>query len=86
MSVFVNHSCDPDVGFPGQLVCVAMRAIRSGEELCHDYAMERSDTYMLDCHCGSPLCRGKVSGEDWKLPERRQRDGDYLSIYIRTKF
>lgn len=86
MSVFINHSCDPNVGFRGQVVYVAMRDIAAGEELCHDYAMERSDHYHLDCHCGSPLCRGKVSGEDWKLPELQNRYGDYFSIYLRRKF
>jgi SET domain-containing protein len=86
MSVFINHSCDPNVGFRGQVVYVALRNIRAGEELCHDYAKERSDDYALDCRCGSPLCRGKVSGKDWELPELQQRYGDYFSIYIRNKF
>ena len=86
MSVFINHSCDPNVGFRGQVVYVAMRDISAGEELCHDYSMERSDHYLLDCHCGSPLCRGKVTGQDWKIPELQQRYGDYFSIYIRNKF
>ena len=86
MSVFINHSCDPNVGFRGQVVYVAMRDIKAGEELCHDYSMERSDDYALDCHCGSALCRGKVTGQDWKLPELQQRYGDYFSIYIRNKF
>ncbi len=86
MSVFINHSCDPNVGFRGQVVYVAMRDIKAGEELCHDYSMERSDDYTLDCHCGSALCRGKVTGQDWKLPELQQRYGEYFSIYIRNKF
>ena len=86
MSVYINHSCDPNVGFRGQVVYVAMRDIAAGEELCHDYAMERSDDYSLDCRCGSPMCRGKVSGEDWKLPELQIRYGDYFSIYLRRKF
>ncbi len=86
MSVFINHSCDPNVGFRGQVVYVAMRDISAGEELCHDYSMERSDAYRLDCHCGSPLCRGKVTGQDWKLPELQARYGDYFSVYIRNKF
>ena len=86
MSVLINHSCDPNVGFRGQVVYVAMRNIRPGEELCHDYSMERADNYLLDCHCGSALCRGKVTGQDWKLPELQQRYGDYFSIYIRNKF
>jgi SET domain-containing protein len=85
MSVFINHSCDPNVGFRGQVVYVAMRDIAAGEELCHDYAMERSDDYALDCHCGSSRCRGKVTGDDWKLSELQARYGEYFSIYIRNK-
>ena len=76
----------PNVGFRGQIVYVAMRDIRAGEELFHYYAMERSDEYSLDCHCGSPLCRGKITGQDWKLTELQERYGDYFSIYIRNKF
>lgn len=85
MSVLINHSCDPNIGFRGQVVYVAMRDIAAGEELCHDYAMERSDDYELDCHCGSPLCRGKVTGQDWKLPGLQARYGEYFSIYLRMK-
>ena len=85
MSVFINHSCDPNIGFRGQVVYVAMRDIAAGEELCHDYAMERSDHYALDCHCGSPLCRGHVSGDDWKLPELQQRYRGYFSIYLQNR-
>jgi hypothetical protein len=48
--------------------------------------MERSDDYAPDCHCGSARCRGKVSGEDWKLPELQQRYGNYFSINFRNKF
>ncbi len=85
MSVLINHSCDPNVGFRGQVVYVAMRDIAAGEELCHDYAMERSDDYTLDCDCGSALCRGKVTGQDWKLPELQARYGRYFSIYLWMK-
>jgi len=85
MTIFINHSCDPNVGFDGQITYVAMRDIEPGEELCHDYAMERADNYSLDCRCGSDLCRGKVTGEDWKDPELQQRYGNYFSSYILSK-
>lgn len=85
MSVMINHSCDPNVGFRGNVVYVAMRNIAAGEELYHDYAMERSDDYSLECHCGSKRCRGKVTGDDWQLPELQRRYGDYFSIYLRRK-
>ncbi len=86
MSVMINHSCDPNVGFRGNMVYVAMREIARGEELTHDYAMERSDGYRLICDCGSPHCRGKVTGEDWKRVDLQQRYRDYFSIYLRNKF
>ena len=85
MSVFINHSCDPNIGFRGQVVYVAMRDIEAGEELCHDYAMERSNDYFLECRCGSPLCRNQITGDDWKLPELQARYGRYFSIYILNK-
>jgi hypothetical protein len=85
MSVFINHSCDPNVGFLGQVTYVAMREIRVGEELCHDYSMERSDDYFLECRCGSPLCRHQVTGDDWKLPDLQSRYGQYFSIYLLKK-
>jgi len=85
MTIFINHSCDPNVGFDGQITYVAMRGIEAGVELCHDYAMARSDNYSLDCLCGSELCRGTVTGEDWKIPELQRRYRDYFSSYIQKK-
>ena len=85
MTIFINHSCDPNVGFDGQITYVAMRDIEPGEELCHDYAMERTDNYSLDCRCGSDLCRGKVTGEDWKNPGLQGRYGNYFSSYVLSK-
>ncbi len=85
MTIFINHSCDPNVGFDGQIIYVAMRDIEPGEELCHDYAMERTDNYSLDCRCGSELCRGRVTGDDWKNPELQQRYGKYFSSHILSK-
>ena len=85
MTVFINHSCDPNVGFRGQVIYVAMRDIKAGEELFHDYSMERSDDYFLECHCGSSECRHQVTGKDWQLPELQERYGRYFSIYLRQK-
>ena len=85
MVIFINHSCDPNVGFDGQIVYVATRNIEPGEELCHDYAMERTDDYFLECHCGSELCRKKISGNDWKIPELQERYRNYFSSHILKK-
>ena len=37
--LFINHSCEPNVGFAGNTVLVAMRDISPGEELTTDYAL-----------------------------------------------
>jgi len=37
--LFINHSCEPNVGFAGNTVLVAMRDISPGEELTSDYAL-----------------------------------------------
>src|ERR671921_647809 len=37
--LFLNHSCEPNVGFAGNTVLVAMRDINPDEELTTDYAL-----------------------------------------------
>ncbi|MBP8047541.1 MAG: SET domain-containing protein [Anaerolineales bacterium] len=78
-----NHSCDPNLGFSGQIGLVAIRDIRKGEELCFDYAMSDGGPYdEFECYCGSPICRKKVTGNDWKLPELWVRYAGYFSPYL----
>jgi hypothetical protein len=76
---FVNHSCDPNV-----LNDTAFRDIQAGEEITTDYAYcEASPSYLLEpCRCGTALCRGRVTGNDWKLPELQRRYRGYFSPYI----
>jgi hypothetical protein len=31
----------------------------------------------MECACGADLCRGTVTGDDWRRPELRQRYGDH---------
>ncbi len=81
-TVMMNHSCDANVGFDGQVTYVAIRAIGAGEELCHDYAMARTSTYSLDCACGVDDCRGTVTGDDWALPEVQAKYGRWFQPHI----
>ncbi|MEM7293864.1 MAG: SET domain-containing protein-lysine N-methyltransferase [Pseudomonadota bacterium] len=81
-TIFINHSCDANVGFQGSNIYVAIRDIAAGEELCHDYAMARTDGYTLNCHCGAAECRGTVTGDDWRLPEVQQKYGDYFVFHV----
>lgn len=78
-----NHSCDPNLGFTGQIGLVAIRDIQTGEELTFDYAMSDGESYdEFECYCNSANCRKKVTGNDWKLPELWQRYEGYFSSYL----
>ena len=78
-----NHSCNPNLGLSGQIGLVAMREIHPEEELTFDYAMSDGGPYdEFECRCGSPNCRGKITGDDWKLPELWSRYRGYFSPYL----
>jgi SET domain-containing protein len=80
--IFSNHSCDPNIGVLGQIVFVAIRNIRAGEELTHDWATTDDDTYRLKCNCGSANCRGTITGRDWKKKDLQKKYGKYMSQYL----
>src|SRR6266536_2669551 len=63
--IYTNHSCDPNIAIQGQIVFVAMRDIAAGEELTHDWATTDDADYTLAYRCGSPRCRGTITGKDW---------------------
>ncbi|GAB4546141.1 MAG: hypothetical protein Fur002_20970 [Anaerolineales bacterium] len=78
-----NHSCNPNLGFTGQIGLVAMRDIQPGEELTFDYAMSDGEPYdEFDCYCGAPNCRKKITGNDWKLPDLWKKYNGYFSPYL----
>jgi hypothetical protein len=82
----LNHSCNPNAGFSGQVGVVAMRDIEAGEEVCVDYAMCDSEPYdEFDCRCGAENCRGRVSGNDWKIPALQARYDGYFSAYLQRR-
>ena len=76
---YVNHSCDPNM-----LNYTAWHDIQAGEEITSDYAYcEASPNYRLEpCACGSRLCRGRVTGDDWRLPELQQRYRGHFTAHI----
>jgi hypothetical protein len=88
---YFNHSCDPNSGFKGQIFLVALRDIKAGEEITFDYGMTVSESvgsdmvFTMDCMCGSPHCRKKITEQDWKLPELQVRYKGYFSQYIQDK-
>jgi len=73
-----NHSCDPNLWWADAYTLVARRPIGAGEEVTSDYATSTGVAgFAMDCACGSSLCRGVITGEDWRLPELQARYGDH---------
>jgi hypothetical protein len=83
--LFINHSCEPNVGFGGNIVLVAMRDIAAGEELTTDYALFDDYDGEMECRCGRAACRGTIGGRDWRRPELQRRYGSYFSWYLQRR-
>lgn len=86
---FFNHSCDPNAGFRGQIVLVAMRNIAANEQVTFDYAMCLDSSagmkYEFQCTCGSAECRKTITNSDWRIPRLQERYGGYFQWYLQEK-
>jgi hypothetical protein len=83
---FINHSCEPNAGLDGQVAIVALHRIQPGEEVTIDYAMCDGSPYdEFECGCGSPSCRGRVTGEDWRNPTLWERYAGHFSPYLERR-
>ncbi len=83
--LYSNHSCDANLGMRGGITFVAMRDIRAGEELTHDWATTDDDDCSVECKCGAPNCCKIVTGKDWQRPELQKRYAGYFSTYLARK-
>jgi hypothetical protein len=80
---FANHSCEPATALIREgrcLLVVALRAIKPGDELTHDYStfLGADDVWTMRCNCGEAACRRRIARFD-RLPaptlERYRRLG-----------
>ena len=83
--IFSNHSCAPNIGVQGQIVFVALREIKAGEELTHDWATTDDDDYEMECKCGSINCRKIITGKDWQRQDLQQKYQGHMSWYLIEK-
>jgi uncharacterized protein len=75
-----NHSCDPSLWHADATTLIARRDIEPGEELTIDYATHTGiETWTMNCACGSAICRGIVTGRDWRLPHLQRAYGHHWS-------
>jgi hypothetical protein len=85
-----NHSCDPNAFIRGKNELIALRDIKTGEEITFDYSITMNDNedkikkagrslWKCECRCGSKNCRGII--DQFKtLPKEVQ------IFYIKNKF
>jgi hypothetical protein len=96
-AAYMNHACDPNCYFKMHSIAVydviAFRDIAQGEELTHDYAATSVDQFAgqgfwtLECRCGSPDCRGLVTGDFFQLPlELQKRHYPHLPPSTKRKY
>jgi hypothetical protein len=43
------------------------------------------DYDQFPCKCGTAICREVVSGDDWKIPELRDKYAGWFSTYLERK-
>lgn len=86
----LNHSCEPNCGVfvrldVPTLEIHARRRIEPGEEMTIDYAMFESEIeHMTDpCLCGTPSCRGRITGYCDLPEETRAAYGPYIAEHLR---
>ena len=83
----VNHSCDPNSWMADAFTLIARRDIIPGEEITTDYGLWQMDENFISswiCNCGAACCRGRVTGNDWKLEVLQQRYAGHFSPWINT--
>ncbi len=83
--IYTNHSCEPNIAIQGQIVFVAMRDIRPGEELTHDWATTDDDDYVMQCRCARASCRGTITGKDWMKKELQEKYRGWFCWFLQRK-
>lgn len=80
----VNHSCDPNSWMQDAITLIARFPIASGDEVTADYALwlYAQDWKLEPCQCGSPLCRGQVTSQDWQRPELQARYKGHFTPFL----
>ena len=61
---FVNHSCNPNAGqkIHGKTASlIAIKYIKSGEEITYDYSTAIADNETMKCACGNKKCRKTIA-------------------------
>jgi len=84
----MNHCCDSNLWMRDEVTVVVRRAIAAEEELTIDYALQSGlpvDVLGESCRCGSPVCRGVITGNDWQLKVLQERYPGHFSPFLNER-
>jgi hypothetical protein len=86
---FLNHSCEPNCGLLIRrdlqvLEVHPIRLIEPGEELTIDYATFEDEIQHMHgaCLCGTPSCRGRITGYPGLPAHRREVLRPYIAEHL----
>jgi len=81
-----NHSCEPNLWWADAVTLTARRDIAEGEELTSDYGTSSAiEDFEMPCRCRSALCRGVITGRDWRIADLRERYGGHWIPLLRDR-
>ncbi len=79
----MNHSCDPNTWWSGSDSLVARRDIQTDEEVTYDYSTCDIDlVFDIECHCGTPHCRKRITNRDYLDPDWQKQYGLNLPPHV----
>jgi hypothetical protein len=87
--VLINHSCEPNCGVSGKnesFRIVSMRPIKKDEELVWDYEMTEDSDWSMECECGTPVCRKRISAYRNMPKEIKKKYKGYIQSYLIEKY
>jgi hypothetical protein len=80
---WLNHSCTPNIGLRDQREFVAMRSIRVGEEIVHDFSMSEADPWWsMRCLCGSRNCRRRIRAFQFLTIDQQRTYRSWVAQWI----
>lgn len=86
-AVYLNHSCQPNLGFRGERELIALRDISPGEELTLDYSITEDELlWQMNCGCRHADCRKVIRSIQFLPREVLNRYLPYVNPYFQQVY
>lgn len=83
----VRHSCQPNAGFSGKNIVVAMKDIAANQEITIDDSVTEADHFWHEkCHCGAKNCRGIIRAIQFLPAAIYKKYLPFISEYLKKVY